>query len=426
MRPGKKMRKVCLVTSQNLYGSPRLVKEADALVGAGYEVRVIAGRGCPQKAALDDELVARRPWDVEFVDWSRESNPWLFWKSRLRQHFAHRVLSRFVTRCGIIEMAVGRITKELKQAAQREPADLLIGHNLPALPAVVEAATRLGCPAGFDAEDYHSDMWLYRCGRGRQDDFFRMIERKYMPQCTYLTAASPLIAERYRSELGIDEIGCILNVFPLAQQPRTEPKTNSGPLSLYWFSQTIGKDRGLEVVVDAMGRIPEVPIQLHLRGDWQPGYQAALEARAGRHGLPSDRIIHHLPGPPDEMVRMAGQFHVGLALENAVSINRDICLTNKVFTYMLAGNALVMTGTRAQKRLASEFDGAAFVFDADDAAGLAAQLDSWHRDQDALAAARRKSWDLGHTRYNWDVEQTKFLGRVSDALDGSEGPLSAN
>ena len=42
-------------------------------------------------------------------------------------------------------------------------------------------------------------------------------------------------------------------------------------------------------------------------------------------------------------------------------LNRDICLTNKLFTYVLAGLPQIMTSTRAQGRIANDLGDAAQI-----------------------------------------------------------------
>ena len=49
---------------------------------------------------------------------------------------------------------------------------------------------------------------------------------------------------------------------------------------------------------------------------------------------------------PDEVVRRAAEHNVGLALEEGATLNRDLCVTNKLSIYSLAGLPLATTGDR--------------------------------------------------------------------------------
>src|SRR5207244_4423885 len=105
------------------------------------------------------------------------------------------------------------IVPEMVRAAVSEPADLFIGHNLPGLPAAVKAARMHGARAAFDAEDLHSAMGPSGEELTLWDLLAEYLERRFLPQCSYVTAASPLIAEAYAKRLGIALPTTILNVF---------------------------------------------------------------------------------------------------------------------------------------------------------------------------------------------------------------------
>jgi glycosyltransferase involved in cell wall biosynthesis len=188
------------------------------------------------------------------------------------------------------------------------------------------------------------------------------------------------------------------------------------PLTLYWFSQTIGARRGLEDVVRAMGQLTGCDIELHLRGNWQAGYQDQLFELASSLGVAANRIEDYSPAPADEMVSLAAGYDVGLALEPGTNQNNEIALSNKILTYLLAGNALIATATRAQEALVETVDKAGFCYEPGDVKTLAAQLKRWHDDRNLLEEARRQSWEYGATRYNWDVEKHKFLQVVKNVL----------
>jgi glycosyltransferase involved in cell wall biosynthesis len=96
---------------------------------------------------------------------------------------------------------------------------------------------------------------------------------------------------------------------------------------LYWFSQTIGPHRGLEDAVRALGLLNRCDVQLHLRGHWQQGYEARLRRLAAESGAAQDLIFSYEPAQPDEMVRLASAYDVGLALEPIASVNNDIAIS---------------------------------------------------------------------------------------------------
>jgi hypothetical protein len=354
---------------------------------------------------------------MTLIDWRKRNSRVLFYRSRGRHWAARKATSVSPLASRLAVSALSRVGPEIRDAAMSVPSDLYIAHNIGALPATFAAAAARSGKVGFDAEDFHSGQ--------RNDDtplaaFTRTIERRLLAQSAYVTAAAPGIAEAYRDLCGIPLPTCILNVFPLRDRPlQFRPASTLDPVRLYWFSQTIGPDRGLEDAVRAMGLLSEHHVELHLRGCWQPGYEARLRRVAAESGVPMDRIISHAPGMPDDMVRLAAGYDVGLALEPGASTNNDIALSNKIFTYLLAGNALLATRTVGQSRLMPDLLAAAAWCEAGQPDSLARALLPWLDQRAALLAARETAWHLGETRFNWDLEKSKFLEVVAGALEKS-------
>jgi glycosyltransferase involved in cell wall biosynthesis len=415
-RPQPLPTRVCLITTGQPSTNPRLVKEADALVEAGYQVHVIATHWSDWATEMDRRLLASRTWRMTFIDWRKEHAPAFFLWSRVR-HWAARRLTAFPPLAErLTTAALGRAGPELREAACAMAADLYIAHNLGALPVACSAADLHNGKVGFDAEDFHSGQ-LSRPEDARAAEYTRAVERRLIPRCHYVTAASPGIAEAYRDLCEIPLPTCILNVFPLRDRPpRPRPAVAGDPVRLYWFSQTIGPDRGLEDAVRAMGLLNTHRLELHVRGRWQPGYETHLRQLAGESGVHQDRLLSHDPAMPDDMARLASRYDIGLALEPPVSTNNDILLSNKIFTYLLAGDAVLVTRTRGQSRLMPEIQAAAASCEPGNPDSLASALRPWLEDRGALDAAREAARRLGETRFNWDREKVIFLDVVGRTL----------
>jgi glycosyltransferase involved in cell wall biosynthesis len=388
------------------------VKEADALSAAGHEVTVLAALAGPWPRALDEALLASRCWTCRYVGGSPDREPVRLRLTRLRHGLARRA-ARWGSLGEILApWTGGRVLPELLAAARNTRADLYIGHNLEALPAAVEAARATGAAAGYDCEDFLPGMEPPGVGSRRDVENVTRLERAYLPRCDYLTAASPGIAEAYERMYGVRFAACILNVFPLSLRPAEFRPSSEGPLTLTWFSQTVGPYRGLEQAIEALA-LAGRDIRLHLRGTWARGFERRLFALARQAGVSADRIVYRPPvESADGVVQLSAAHDVGLALEEPASVNRDVCLTNKLFTYLLAGNAVAMTATVAQRALAAELDEAVFCYEPGDVRTLAALLRRWYDDRSALDRARRLAWEWGAQRYNWDLECARFLAVV--------------
>ena len=317
--------KVCLVTTGQPSTTPRLVKEADALAASGYEVHVVAAHWADWATKMDGELLASRSWGMTFIDWRLEHAPLLFSYTRVRHWAARKATWLYPMNGEVTVAALSRVGPDLRNAALKVKADLYIAHNLGALPAAVAAATAHSSRFGFDAEDFHSGQ--LSSSSGPEARLTRDAEIRFLARSTYVTAASPGIAEAYRDLCGIPLPTCILNVFPLKQRPdRFRLASTHDPVRLYWFSQTIGPNRGLEDAVRAMGLLNHHVLELHLRGSWARGYEAFLRKLAAESGVDQNRIVSHEPTLSDEMIRQASSYDIGLAIEPSALRSTTILL----------------------------------------------------------------------------------------------------
>jgi glycosyltransferase involved in cell wall biosynthesis len=154
-----------------------------------------------------------------------------------------------------------------------------------------------------------------------------------------------------------------------------------------------------------------------LRGRPRAGYFESLHALASAKA-PRVQVVHLPPAPPDAMVDCARGYDVGLALEQLTPRNRQLCLTNKAFTYILAGVAVAMTDTPGQHALAADLGRAAALVPAGDVGGLAAAFARWANDPAELDCAKRPAWNAAARRWHWEhpLERGKLLSLVREVL----------
>jgi hypothetical protein len=307
---------------------------------------------------------------------------------------------------------------ELVRAAIAEPVDLVYGGTTGALAAVAAAANQAGVPYGLDLEDFHSAEHEETVASRVVHGLAERIERAILPRAAFLTAGSAMIAAAYADKYNVHCVP-VNNTFPLPAEPPVLSNGCENGLRLYWFSQTIGPRRGLEDVLYAMGQAG-IPGELHLRGQAIPPYLCRLRQLAGDVALRL-HLVHHEPAPPDAMVELCQGHDIGLALEPGFSVNNRLALSNKAFTYMLAGLAVAFTDTPGQRRLARDLGEAALLYAPGDIKGLAAGLKQWATDRDRLARAKAAAWHAAQRRWHWEhpLERGALLGTVAHILGGT-------
>ncbi|MGN8071253.1 glycosyltransferase [Mucilaginibacter sp. 22184] len=331
-----------------------------------------------------------------------------YYQTRLRQKTSLHLFN-YTKTLDIPENAISRTHAEALSVARSIKTDLYIAHNLGALPAAVLAAKYNGAKVGYDAEDMHSGQFKTREEKGYLLNKF--IEEKYFPQTDYFTAASPLIAQYYKQTYPYLDPVVINNVFPRTDLP-ARPNTDATlPLKLFWFSQTVGPERGIENIIEAMALTAQ-PTELHLLGNCSDNDKIMITELAKYNRLDTGRIHFHQPIAPDELFKFTAQFDIGMATETAPNLNRDICLTNKIFTYIQAGLAIIASDTQAQRLFMEQYPSTGCLYQKNDAASLANCLLGYAENPESLTETKKMNYQLGQTELNWENESVIFQNVV--------------
>jgi hypothetical protein len=436
------MKKICILTTRHISYNPRVLKEADALDAGGYDVTVVTINNSVDQRRFDEEIMQTRKWRLKTVNFRKDAGGerlrWLYLSVKQRVFI---LLSRVTLRSGIAERAAEKAYDGLRYLATKEKADFYLVHHAEALGAGYYAARHNKAVFGFDAEDFHTGMRetgrVDESGRMREavrlnepvrpapsDRITEYLERKFLPHCRYMTAASKGIAAAYSDKYKIDRPKVILNVFPKEDLPVRPP---GSVVKFYWYSQVIGPNRGLELLLNAAGQLGQTPMpfEIHLRGQLQnEAFGATLRALADGAGI-ANRLFIHPPILADQLIKDGNNFDVGLALESPVSVNRNICVTNKVFSYLMARLAIIGTDTAGQKDIFSHFPQAVSMCRADDAEDLAAAMRSYLTGRDEptggdeltggekLLKGKQAASDAAEQYFNWETESGKLLRDIN-------------
>ena len=376
------------------------------------EVRVVCQGTSRASAESDARLLASRSWHLQRVDHPRAD--WMR-SDVFRPHWLRSMLVRGRRRLaeeafqykksdGLAEYSVCASRSELERLACSEPADWFVAHTQPALPAAAAAARKWKAKLGFDCEDLLAETGDKFCEANR------LIEQKYLRQCDYITATSNAMAEYLANAYNIPRPVVFYNVFPLSLvegvAPPAQRKAHS-KLRLYWVSQTIGADRGIQDAFQACAGLAD-QIEIHLRGRVSGQHKRELTASAERCGI-SGCINFHPVIDRDELFRSMAEYDIGLALERPQNRNHSLTASNKIFSYMLAGLAVAASDTPGQREVMEQAQGAGFLYPAGDTKCLRVALEGWIRDREKLRQAQQSAWDAARSRFCWDIEQHKFL-----------------
>jgi len=375
-----------------------MLKAADALHDAGYQVRVVSTRHVRWAWQTDVSMRDRRQWAWQVIDYDRASARRKQLSSGVR--FRGAQAAALAAGPARVPLAIAirgysRMHDELVSAIASEPADFVYGGTTGALAAVASGAHRLGVRFGLDLEDFHS---AEQTGDGSSlaHALAERIESDVLPKAAFLTAGSPMIADAYSAKYNVRPAP-IHNTFSINFSAASNRR---GPLRFYWFSQTLGPGRGLGDVIAAVGRCG-ITAELHLRARPIPAYAEAL-ARLQTRLAPSLKIVFQHPESPDRMIELAQGYDLGVSTEDGAVLNHRLCLGNKIFTYLAAGTPVLLTATPAQARLAADLGAAATLYQPGDVDALATILQRWDGDPNLRCVAAHEARAAACRRWHWE------------------------
>lgn len=377
-----------------------MLKEAISLSALGFEIIVIWSPITPWADDFDFDkfkLYSSIKWIQAGYHFKRDKFKYI--ASRIRKKiwiFIYAIIGNKFD-AGIKSIAL--FSQELSIIALQHKADVYIGHNLGAISSIVKAAYKFKAETIFDFEDFY---------RGEFDEdskdaqVIRDIENKYIPKVNNFTAASPEIANAYNSIFPNIIIQTILNVFPIAYAQVNLVNLSPIPLKLFWFSQFVGKNRGLETVISAIGNLRNHYITLTLLGNVTLELKDYFINLFEECQINSNRLSFLNPVKEIELVQIASEHHIGIASEVGYNLNRQYCLTNKLFIYMLSGNAILCTDTLAQTNFVNEIGKIGKVYPEFDYKVLSIILENYINNPELLSRHRINSLNCSYKVYHWE------------------------
>lgn len=249
--------------------------------------------------------------------------------------------------------------------------DVVLADDAETVPLALELAPRGGVHA-----DLHEYASRQKEGNRRWRTFVapyvRWLVRTHVTRADSVTTVGQGLAQEYRREFGI-RAQVVTNAAPYREG---SPRPVGEPIRLVHSGAAL-PDRHLEIMIEAMGMV-ERPMTLDLylaRND--PAYIERLRALAAevtaRHGRELVRVLD--PVPHEELVRTLADYDVGVFSIPPVSFNYTWTLPNKLFDFVQARLAIVVSPSPEMARLVREWD-LGEVTDGFDAASLARTLGS--------------------------------------------------
>lgn len=374
----------------------RVMREATALIEAGFSVSIVDIEGEAQRPATEDiqGICVRH---VLMPGWYISTRfPWSLLKAALM--FFRTTLRLVCT-----------------------SADIYHAHDECALPACYIAARLHRKPLVFDAHELplcEKPLSQMSVSQRSMYPLLTYLFLRMLPYCAKVITTSPLYAKEIRRSYNCLEVSLIRN-FPVY---RSVPKSNrlrehfglSPDVRIALYQGYIQPDRGMDRLVRAAPYLePDIVVVMMGKGDNATLLQ--LESLIASEEV-ADRVKIMLPVPYEELLDWTASADIGLTiLPPDYSQSIRMTLPNKLFEYLMAGLPVLTSPLDAIVEVIKTYDVGQIVSSLapeDVGAGINVMLS----DQVALARMSRNALEAARHEFHWEKESQQLIGLYRDIL----------
>lgn len=241
------------------------------------------------------------------------------------------------------------------EAASRHQGDVIIAHDLPALPAASRLACERGVPLVYDAHELYYEQKAFS---GKQKKMMRAIEQELIVQCAAKFTVNQSIAEEMGRRYGCQAPNVLLNAvdpppgFDVQARPKPFHKHFGLPdtTRVLLFQGGLLANRNLENLANAMAHLQCQDCVLVFMGNGPA--KATLQAIAQKTGQ-SGRILFKEAVPQLDVINWTAGADMGIIPYPAVDLNTHFCTPNKLFEYVQAGLPILANDLPELRRFVS-------------------------------------------------------------------------
>jgi glycosyltransferase involved in cell wall biosynthesis len=380
--PTKKPIKVCMHVTDTGYSDYRVMREATALVEAGYDVSMVD---------IMNELERPAEEDISGVHMKHVMMPSMFISTRFKPWFlvksAHMIIR------GAITLA-------------RTPTDVYHAHDVKGLPACYIAARLRHKRLVFDSHEIPLDDPNIMRWR-RLSQLATGVLARMLPRCTGIIAASPLYSREISNEFHYPDVTTILNLpiyRKVAKSNRLREHLGLAPdIRIALYQGNIQANRSLDQLVHAAPFLdPNIVIVMMGRAVEETRIQ--LEDLIAKEGV-ADRIKIIPAVPYDELLDWTTSADVGLTIfQPGYTRSIRYCLPNKLFEYLMAGLPVLSSQLDAIADVLKTYD-VGQILPSLASQDIATSINALLADPDTLARMRQNALKAAREKFHWDNEK---------------------
>ncbi len=364
----------------------RVMRDATALVEAGYEVTLIDIEADRTRHA-EEEIRGVRFRHIFMSNWYNDTRFKLWY---------------------LVKLAWAIVRSTLR--AIRTPADIYHAHNERALPAGYIAARLRRKPLIFDAPELTLTQLPYSRWR-ILNALATCVIGAMTPYCAGAIATSPLHARELRKTFHMPEVTLVRNVpsyRAVARSDRLRQQLGLSPTTrVALYQGNLQPNRGLHVLVRAAAFL-EQDIVIVIMGRETRDISSQLHSLIDSEGV-AERVKIIPPVPYEELLGWTASADIGLnVLPPDYSQSIRLCLPNKLFEYLMAGLPVLTSELEAVAELVRTYD-VGRVVSSVEPEEVAAAMNAMLADHEGLARMHRNALEAARTEFCWEKEGQRLF-----------------
>jgi glycosyltransferase involved in cell wall biosynthesis len=377
---------VCMHVTDGAASDYRIMREATALVEAGFEVSMV-------DILADHTQPAEE--DIAGVHMKHIFMPSLFIPTRFKPWF-------LVKSAQMIVRSAIRLT--------RTNVDIYHAHDVKALPACYIAARLRRKPLIFDSHEIPLDDPNITRWR-RLSALATRVLAGMMPRCTGVITASPLYAREIRNQYHYPDITLVRNLPTYREVPRSDRLRQHLGLApevrIALYQGNIQANRSLDQLVHAAPFL-EPGIVIVMMGQAVESTRRQLEDLIARTGV-ADRVRIIPAVPYAELLDWTASADMGLTIfQPGYTRSIRYCLPNKLFEYLMAGLPVLSSQLDAIAELLKTYD-VGRVLPSLAPSDIGAAINALLAEPASLARMRNNALKAAREEFHWDNEKRTLI-----------------
>lgn len=298
----------------------------------------------------------------------------------------------------------------------RSLPDVIIANEPDSALVAAMVKAKFKTPLIFDVHEYYDELLAAKLPSfisGVTQRFCWFLLSRLALKCDWIMVVSDDMAAQYRSIKGVQNVATILNSPPVEQFPQCN-HTKDGGVTLC-HEGWLDRSRGMVQLIEALAIAREsVDVRLLVVGSIRSECREDFDALVEKHDL-KDTITLTGWVPYDKVGALDSQSHIGLVtLQPSGNNNRG--LSNKLFSYMACGHAIIVPWGSASHSLIDACNGGIAV-DVTSPQAIAKAIVTL-----AINAELRHQFGENNRcaiieKYGWSVMASKLESIVTNCID---------